>query len=466
MATRKVLKITPILIALNLLVLFLMVVFYSVRMVKYYLKENGNRKTDDVVLLVDTLKKKQSYLDETKGLVFNEETGVYTYKGDVTDNYIQYSGMTFRIMSIDKEGNMKAVSEENVTLLYPGLNNGYEKSIVNKWLNISEEKYSGVYESALYKPDTIITNGSYCNDVIDDVSNITCDNVLTDYKITLLSLYDYKMAGGKDSYLNNGDIFYLGTLNKDNSNYYVTDEGEIALNEKESKAITVKPVITFDHTNELVSGKGTEEDPYIIEKHKVKTLADAYVSNIVKINDVNYKIIEILEDKVKLTSIEPLMKNDELYETKFGGSTSAYKESNTVGTYLNNTYLKSLDVKDYVVRSNYYIETLSLANLDYASLRNSKVKASVGMLTIGDMFINETTNTFTLLRGMEAPNMINVLNENGNLFADTITAKYNVRPAFYLKGEIEIVSGNGTEEDPYELGVNNEGNETSKETED
>ena len=83
MATRKVLKITPILIALNLLVLFLMVVFYSVRMVKYYLKENGNRKTDDVVLLVDTLKKKQSYLDETKGLVFNEETGVYTYKGEV-----------------------------------------------------------------------------------------------------------------------------------------------------------------------------------------------------------------------------------------------------------------------------------------------------------------------------------------------------------------------------------------------
>ena len=138
MATRKVLKITPILIALNLLVLFLMVVFYSVRMVKYYLKENGNRKTDDVVLLVDTLKKKQSYLDETKGLVFNEETGVYTYKGEVDDNYIKYSGMTFRIMSIDKEGNMKAVSEENVTLLYPGLNNGYEKSIVNKWLNISE----------------------------------------------------------------------------------------------------------------------------------------------------------------------------------------------------------------------------------------------------------------------------------------------------------------------------------------
>ena len=112
---------------------------------------------------------------------------------------------------------------------------------------------------------------------------------------------------------------------------------EILTQMKESKAITVKPVITFDHTNELVSGKGTEEDPYIIEKHKVKTLADAYVSNIVKINDVNYKIIEILEDKVKLTSIEPLMKNDELYETKFGGSTSAYKESNTVGTYLNNT---------------------------------------------------------------------------------------------------------------------------------
>ncbi len=456
MAKRKVLKITPVLIALNILVLILIVVFYSVRLVKYYLKENGKKDKNEVTLLVDELKRKQSYLDETKGLVLDEETGIYTYKGDVKDNYVSYSGMLYRILSIDKEGNIKMVSEDDVTLLYPNLKNGYEKSIVNKWLNSSDKKYSGVYENAIVNSKSIITNTKYCNDVIDDVANITCDEVLSDYNITLLSLYDYKMAGGKESFLNNGSILYLGTLNKDGEEYYVTSEGEIALNDRESKAITVRPVITLNNLNELEGGNGKKESPYIIEKHSIKLLGDAYVNSIVKINDNNYKIIEVLDDKVKLTSTDVLMEDDKPLEMKFGGSTSAYSKSNTVGKYLNNTFLNSLDVKDYVVNSEYYIGVLSLANLDYASLRNSKVKTNVGMLTIGDMFVNETTNTLTLLRGMEASNIINVINEHGNLYADTISSKYNVRPAFYLKYDLEIKSGKGTLENPYELGVNNE----------
>ena len=75
------------------------------------------------------------------------------------------------------------------------------------------------------------------------------------------------------------------------------------------------------------------------------------------------------------------------------------------------------------------------------------------MLTIGDMFVNEASNVFTTLRGMEANNIINVINSDGNLFADTISSKYNVRSAFYLKSDIEIKAGEGTSEKPYELGV-------------
>ena len=463
--TKKVLKITPVLVALNLLVLILIASFYTFRLVKYYLRENGHKDDDEATLLVDTLKKKQSFLDETKGLVLNDETGVFTYKGEVTDNYVKYSGLMYRIVSIDNEGNIKMVSEDNVTLIYPVLNNGYEKSSINKWLNESDSKFSGVFESTLVNEDSILVNTNFCNDKIDDLTNITCDDVLGNYKISLLSLYDYKMAGGKDSYLNNGDIFYLGTLNSKNAEYYVTSEGEIALNEKESKAITIKPVITLSSGNIYLGGKGTKDNPYIVEKHDIKTLGDAYVNSIVKINDVNYKIIEVLDSKVKLTSVDVIKKGEEDYKIKFGGSNSEYSTTNTVGKYLNNQFLNSLDVKDYVVNSNYYVGSISLTNLDYASCRNSKVKAKVGMLTIGDMFVNETVNTFTLLRGMEAPNIINVINENGNIFADTISAKYSVRPAFYLKDDLEIVSGEGTIDSPYELGVKNEGKETSEQKE-
>lgn len=466
MTEKKPFIITTLLIILNVIVLLGIIVFYLARLIKYYKLENGDNDEDTPTLIVDEVKKKQSFLDETKGLVLDEKTGIYTYKGKVEDNYVKYSGMLYRILNIDKDNNMKLVSESNVTLIYPGFNKGYKKSYVNKWLNSSSDKYSGIYEDTLTNSNSIITNTTFCADVIDDVSNITCDEKINDYKITLLSLYDYKMSGGKEGFLNNGDIFYLGSLNKDNKEYYVTSEGEIALKSQDSKAITIKPVITLNATNELIKGKGTKDNPYIVESHDIKLLGDAYINSIVKINDNTYKIIEVQKDKVKLTSTEVLKDKEENLSIKFGGSDSAYTVDNTVGKYLNKTFLNTLDVKDSVVNSEYYIGKLTLANLDYSALRNSKVKSKVGMLTIGDMFINETTNTFTILRGIEADDIINVLNENGNLYADRISSKYNVRPAFYLKYNLEITKGKGTMDSPYELGVKNEekGNEGTKES--
>ena len=44
---------------------------------------------------------------------------------------------------------------------------------------------------------------------------------------------------------------------------------------------------------------------------------------------------------------------------------------NTVGYYLNNTYLKTLDSKN-IIKSNWYIGALSLDNLDYSNEKNTK----------------------------------------------------------------------------------------------
>ena len=99
---------------------------------------------------------------------------------------------------------------------------------------------------------------------------------------------------------------------------------------------------------------------------------------------------------------------------------------------------------------------MSLTKLDYAATYSSKVNAKVGMLTVGDFFIEGVNNVFTLLRGIEANNIINVLNKDGNLFGDIVSAKYNVRPAIYLNSEAIINSGDGSEEDPYEIGAKDE----------
>lgn len=455
MATKKVLKITPVLVTLNILVLLIIVIFYTGRLIKYYNKEHGSKK-DDTTLFVDELKKHQSMLDETKGLVLNDETGIMTYKGDVNDNYVLYSGMMFRILGIDSDDNIKLVSEDNVTLIYPGFDKGYDKSYVNKWLNSSDEEFSGIYENNLVNAGGLLTNSSFCSDVIDDLSNIECLESVDDYKITLLSLYDYKTSGGKSGFLNNGKTFYLGSLDSNNNGYYVTDDGEISLNKRSSRAIFIKPVITINSGCELISGTGKLKDPYIIEKHDIKTLGDTYVNSIVKIDGINYKVIEILEDKVKLASNSVLKDGDNDLLIAFSNKISAYQDNTIVGKYLNGEFLNSLSVKDSIVTGEWYNNTLTLADLDYSSVRKNKSSAKVGMLTIGDMYINEVTNTWTMLRGMEASNIINIINETGNLFADKISNKYNVRPAFYLKADLEIKSGSGTIDSPYELGDSNE----------
>ena len=117
MNKKKRLKITPVLIALNIIVLLVIISFYTTRLVKYYLKENGTKKGNDVVLLSNEILKHQSYLDLTKGLVYDEENNNYKYKGKVNDNYVLYSGMLYRIVGIDNENNIKLVSEDNITMV-------------------------------------------------------------------------------------------------------------------------------------------------------------------------------------------------------------------------------------------------------------------------------------------------------------------------------------------------------------
>ncbi len=456
--TRRRLKITPVLVTLNVLVLLLIIAFYGTRMIKYYLKENGkSNDKDNTVLLVDTVLKKQSYVDLTKGLIFDEEKNEYRYLGEVDDNYLEYSGILYRIIGVDKDKNIKVISDKSVTMMYSGLEKGYDKSYVNKWLNYDKDvPGSGVYENNIKESVNYLSSTYYCEDIIDDIKNITCDKNSTNYKISLLSLYDYYKAGGKSSFLNNGETFYLGTLNKDNHNYYITSDGEVSINEISTRTYAVRPVITIISSSVLLSGKGTKDDPYRILEIKPSTLEDTTINTYVSFSNQVFKVIDNSTDATKVALNGVIKENDIDVVKSFGEKNNKYSNSkNTVGYYLNNTYIKTLDSKN-IIKSNWYIGALSLDNLDYSNEKNTKVNLGVGMLSLGDMFVGDINNVLTLSRGIESDQIINVINKEGNFYGDFITSKYNVRPALYLNNELKITGGNGTFDAPYELGVSDE----------
>ena len=92
--TRK-LKITPVLISINILVILVIISFYMVRMYKYYKLENTSSDENTKVTLYDEILKHQSLVDQTKRLVYDEKNNIYRYIGNIDDNYIKYNGILF-----------------------------------------------------------------------------------------------------------------------------------------------------------------------------------------------------------------------------------------------------------------------------------------------------------------------------------------------------------------------------------
>lgn len=454
--TKRRLKIRPVLITLNVSLLIIIALFYTFRLVKYYLKENGHKDADTTTLLVDELIKKQSYVDQTKGLVHDKDASIYRYIGKVEDNYLEYSGILFRIVGIDKDNNIKAISDSNLTLMYSGLEKGFDKSYVYKWLNKSDEKYSGIFENNMDSTDKYLTNTYLCDDVVSDLKNINCEKNNNALKITLLSLYDYASAGGKESYLNNGESYYLSTIDDKNNNYFINTTGDVGLNKISSKIYGVRPVITIKNDVALMHGDGSKTSPYAVIEKSISKLSDVYISKYINYSGNTYRVISTGEN-VKIALSNNIKDGDKYLEKTFGGKNNIYSTTKkTIGEYLNNTYYKSIKNNDLIVKSSYGIGSNTLDNLDYTAVYSKTNTFNIGMLTLGDMFISDTKNVLTMNRGIESSMIINVINKDGNVFGDLIASKYEVRPTMYLKGDINIVSGDGSIDSPYELGVNNE----------
>lgn len=454
--TKRRLKIRPVLITLNVSLLIIIALFYTFRLVKYYLKENGHKDADTTTLLVDELIKKQSYVDQTKGLVHDKNASIYRYIGKVEDNYLEYSGILFRIVGIDKDNNIKAISDSNLTLMYSGLEKGFDKSYVYKWLNKSDEKYSGIFENNMDSTDKYLTNTYLCDDVVSDLKNINCEKNNNALKITLLSLYDYASAGGKESYLNNGESYYLSTIDDKNNNYFINTTGDVGLNKISSKIYGVRPVITIKNDVALMHGDGSKTSPYAVIEKTISKLSNVYISKYINYSGSTYRVISTGEN-VKIALSDNIKDGDKYLEKTFGGKNNIYSTAKkTIGEYLNNTYYKSIKNNDLIVKSSYGIGSNTLDNLDYTAVYSKTDTFNIGMLTLGDMFISDTKNVLTMNRGIESSMIINVINKDGNVFGDLIASKYEVRPTMYLKGDINIVSGDGSIDSPYELGVNNE----------
>lgn len=421
--------------------------FYGYRLIHYYKLEHPK---------VENEKNFASVLTEPSNIVvvgdglYQEEKNYY-YKGNVSNNYVTYSGILWRILEINGT-NITMISDEALTSMVLGYESSkYQDSYVEKWLN--EDFYQVLKNEEKYLVET-----SYCVDVIKDSNNVSCKEKEKS-KVGLLSVSAYLKAGGSKSYLSKNSSFWTANPSQENKFWFVNSKGLVAdesITDGSYHSYGVRPVITVKGDLPLISGNGTMDDPYCFEKNDATILKEETVGSYISYSDQVWKIIGMDEMGVKLALNGYVTMNGNEMKRSFSDDSNLYsiQSKDNLGYYLNSTYFRSLKNREYLVEYPWEVSYYNKEQkYNYKASSVETVKTEIGLLQVGDLFLNDFSGYVLITPSGEDDGTIFTVKEDGRLYADLVTEELKVRPAIVLKGDLKITGGVGTVEQPFTLGV-------------
>ena len=404
-------------------------------------------------------------------------------KGTQTKNYIWYSGFLWRIMGINADGTIRMIMDENVTSIPFGESTSYEDydgSFVKDWLN--DYFYNNL------KNNSIIVEQAWCSEIANtyDLERTTCSNLMKLSKVGLLTIDEYNLSGGGHNYLDLGQDFWSMTPVDDEEVWMITRSGDVGRNYA-GNGRGVRAVINIDANAIITDGSGTVGEngkPYILGTNMLteseKNLNDISTSGeyvlfanklyrvVSKDNDGNTKLI--LDGYYE----EP---DGTIYIMEYGND-SNFSVSSGIGQKLNTDVLEWLVtntdtanreklVIDYIwYQKGFDYDYNYKKALDEENPDNSS-QATVGLIRIAEMLSGQsssiltkgytlvsdyrnTTTYYTMTPFTDSTSSWFVRNY-GNSSYGVVTNKYAIRPVIVIKSNVEIISGNGTFNDPYKI---------------
>ena len=217
-----------------------------------------------------------------------EVEGEYIYRGDDVNNYVKFNNRLWRIVKVDKDGDIKIVLSEELKELRMsyddsynsdanhnyGIVTNYGKTYIRKNLKTYYEKEFDKDSKAKIVAKNLCI-GSYAEE--DEYSKEKdCSVVAENEVIGLLTAYDYKMASLSDkciklsdnacsNYNYLSDVYTWLSNTKTNSSYEAFFlNGNIRSSYAKTRII-VQPVLYLSKDVLIQKGVGTLEKPYIIK---------------------------------------------------------------------------------------------------------------------------------------------------------------------------------------------------------
>lgn len=438
------LKYDNIFIVFSILFLGMLFIFYSVRFIYFFSIEKKKPKTIADATFSELL------INNDKSL--KKSGKKYYYSGKDVNNYVLYSGMMFRIVSIE-DGYIKLVTDDVTTSLVMTYDqDNYAKTYTNIWLNeIEGENTSGVFSNYLSDKSKYLVNTKTCIDKVSDYEKVNkCQNYNKDYLVGLLSIDEYMNSGANNGYLNNETYYWLSNINDSGNYWYVFDKG--GLSDKSKTEVNyhvygVRPTITLNKDIYLISGDGSKEAPYVFEKNENKLLINRNIGDYLNYGGYLWRVVDFRNGNVGLALADALKENNEYLEKLYDLEGSSFYNSNYYN-YLNQTFINTIKDKSLIVRSNWYDGAYNAdSKFDYRNIYTHSVEANVGLLNIGDMYITDVDGAF--LMTPSSKDMVYSIKEN-KLFIEKMSTKLKIRPVIFIDGKVNII-GNGTKEEPFEI---------------
>ena len=258
-----------------------------------------------IITASPTLTTSSNNTSDASGLYSSTATNTgeptYYFRGNVENNYVSFSGQTWRIVRINEDGTIRIVMQDGINnnanysfnsnykdYIYMYYSNSEIKSTLENWyqtnigskINLASKVVNGGYycEQAKVKMNgwssgnaTMILYSSYTPDF-----KCTTDGNgkgLVNADIGLLSYDEAVYAGGYYSQSNSNYYLYNSAINwwtMSPTGYYggalewiIYDNGSVATGYPVYYDFSIRPVICLN-SNILATGSGTSLDPFII----------------------------------------------------------------------------------------------------------------------------------------------------------------------------------------------------------
>lgn len=379
------------------------------------------------------------------------KTGLYV--GEVTNNYIKFSGMNFRIVGV-VDGNVKIASAEDIA------NVNY--SDLDEWL-----KY--YYEHIDKDSKDYVVKTKYCNDTLTDTSTKECSKYTDEKYVYILSVQDINNAtdDAGNSYLYPETIDWVANAKTNKESWttreYFSDSTSKYMEFSKDYNFGIRPVLTIKGDALITSGDGTSEKPYMIDDYDIGTSGDKVNTRLsgefIEYSNMLWQIIETTDSSLTKVISYNTMTVDSLRDISYptGGTKNIYNpnKKGNIGYIINQKASDAIDEK-YFVKTEIEVPIYKTLATYKGTSSTKKYNVKFHAPNMYEMHTARNTNTqrsYWLMNSSNEEYRRYIVSEIGVVFYEKegTPTDAGTRIVGYLDKNCQIVQGQGTKDNPYKI---------------